>query len=236
MHIAVLEDNPADAEHIAGVIAQLGHAASAYGRAAVFYNALKQTQFDACVFDWELQETTGMEVLQHVRNFLKLSLPIMFLTARSSEADVVQVLQAGADDFCSKPVRVAEFGARLQALLRRAYPPLNPKEVRSLHGYRFNPDTFVVQWPDGDIKLAEREFKLALYLFLHADQPLSRERLMQEVWGQHAKDLNSRTLDVHVSRVRQQLRIGADSGGVCLRSVHGFGYRLSAPFEKGSGS
>ncbi len=94
----------------------------------------------------------------------------------------------------------------------------------------FNPDTFVVQWQQNQIKLAEKEFKLALYLFLHPDQPLSRERLMQEVWGQHAEGLNSRTLDVHVSRVRQQLRIGADSEQVCLRSVHGYGYRLSVPF------
>jgi two-component system, OmpR family, response regulator RegX3 len=232
MHIAVLEDNPDDAQHTCEVIARLGHTVSSYARSSQFYNALKQTQFDACVFDWELQETSGVEVLRHVRDFLKLSLPIVFLTARNAEKDVVDVLQAGADDFCTKPIRAAEFGARLQALLRRAYPPTNTHEVQSLHGYSFNPDSFVVQWPSGDTKLAEKEFKLALYFFMHADQPLSRERLMQEVWGQNAEGLNSRTLDVHVSRVRQQLRIGADSGQVSLRSVHGFGYRLSVPFEK----
>jgi len=133
-------------------------------------------------------------------------------------------LEAGADDYCVKPLRPAEFLARVAALQRRIYPTKQSVGPQTFNGYTFDPMTRVISWEGGQAQFSGKEFELACFLFENSDRSISRERLMQEVWGRE-DDPFSRTLDVHISRVRSRLGLGSLSP-IRLRSVHGFGYQL----------
>jgi DNA-binding response OmpR family regulator len=171
---------------------------------------------------------SGLEVLKHIRNVRGLKEPVLFLTSRTDEQDITEALNAGADDYCTKPVRPQEFLARISALLRRTYPDRNDQQTtRSLLGYLFNKLDNSVQFGNETVTLSEKEFKLALFLFENHERAVSRERLMQEVWGGEG-DALSRSLDVHVSWLRKKLDLAATSKNLRLKPIYGFGYRLMA--------
>jgi DNA-binding response OmpR family regulator len=151
------------------------------------------------------------------------------LTSNQDEIDVVAALQAGADDYCIKPVRSQELLARINALSRRAYPEVIHTFPRELRGYVFDDATRTVSFDGETVVLSEKEFDLAYYFFSNFDSPLSRKQLLIKVWGKEYKDFSrevTRTLDVHVTFIRRKLKIGADGDKIRLVSIHSFGYRL----------
>ena len=152
-------------------------------------------------------------------------MPILFITHRSEERDVVEGLQSGADDFMIKPLRVAELQARLQALLRRAYP-FPSDDVQHFGPYTFTRSQLTVSFQDKHVALTHREFALALLLFQNASRLLSRDYLREAVWGQNAEVL-SRSLDTHVSRLRQVLQL-RPGNAYSIAAVYGLGYRLDS--------
>jgi DNA-binding response OmpR family regulator len=180
---------------------------------------------DLYVLDWQVPGATGIEVLHHIRNVQKLTTPVLFLTSRNDEQDVIAVFNAGADDYCVKPVRANEFMARLSALLRRSYPPSKQDLVRTYNGYVFNTIDQTISYDGITQNLSEKEFKLALFLFENPERALSRQRLMMEVWNSDGDTL-SRSLDVHISWLRKKLQLSANSKYFHLKSIHGYGYRL----------
>ena len=150
----------------------------------------------------------------------------MPLTSSSAEEQIVAVLNSGADDYCSKPLRPVEFIARVSALLRRTVPRSVADASGELApGFIFNRvDRSVVV--DGErVSLTEKEFHLCHLLFSNLERPISRNRIMKEVWGREEARL-SRTPEVHVSWVRRKLGIGAQGTRLRLNVVHGYGYRL----------
>jgi DNA-binding response OmpR family regulator len=225
MRIAVLDDDSQQQEMVQRVATEMGHACSTYGLGQTFLQVLRRETFDLLVIDWELPDTNGPDVIRWAREHLPPSLPILFITHRSEERDIVEGLECGADDFMVKPLRVAELKARLNALLRRAYP-LCTDDVQSFGPYTFTRSALTVAFAGKVVSLTYREFALAMLLFQNMGRLLSREHLREAVWGQNAEVL-SRSLDTHVSRLRQVLQL-RPGNTFSIAAIYGLGYRLDA--------
>ena len=228
MRIAILEDDPQQLHMMEQMVHSMGHTCVGYPTGAQLMKELRRESFDFLILDWELPDTTGPEVATWTRQELGPDLPILIVTLRSEETDIVHGLHSGADDFMSKPLRVAEFKARVAALLRRAYPA-STEEVQQFGPYRLDRTTLTVYFGQEAIALTHREFSLALLLFQNPGRLMSRDYLREAIWGQNAEVL-SRTLDTHISRLRQQLQL-RPGAQYAITAVYGLGYRLDSQTE-----
>lgn len=229
MHIGLLEDEPSIAEHVRQILAHAGHTVTVFDDGADMIRAIRHNTFDLYVLDWRVPGVSGLDVLRHIRLVCGPHEPVLFLSNRTDEQGIAEVLNAGADDYCIKPVRPQEFIARIQAIVRRAYQAADTSpSVQTLLDYTFDKFDGSVRFKEQTVALSEKEFKLALFFFENADRALSRERLMQEVWGSTGDTL-SRTLDVHVSWLRKKLDLSATAKGPRLKPIYGYGYRLMTP-------
>jgi len=167
-----------------------------------------------------------------MRNNLKLTEPIIFLTSTDDESAIVEALSEGADDYCVKPVRIKEFMARVRALERRSGKnlPLS-SESKVIADFTFDPVNQSVSVEGEIVLLADKEFKLALFLFNNLDRPVSRNRILMEIWERTDEEL-SRSLDVHIAWIRKKLNIGANGTSVRLTAIYGYGYRLMQVFKE----
>lgn len=225
MRIAVLDDDRLLLEMMERVIQEMGNTCQLYETGQACLQDLRRETFDMLIVDWELPDTNGPEVIRWARQHLDASLPILFITHRSEERDIVEGLQCGADDFMTKPVRVAELKARMHALLRRAYPECTD-DVQTFGPYTFTRSSLSVTFDGKEVVLTYREFALALLLFQNAGRLMSRDHLREAVWGQNSEVL-SRTLDTHVSRLRQVLQL-RPGNRYSIAAVYGLGYRLDS--------
>lgn len=225
MYIALLEDEESLAQHVKELLQSQGHVVRVFGNGNDLTAALSRDTVDLFILDWSVPGKSGLQVLQYVRDVMELKTPVLFMTARTFEEDIVSALSAGADDYCTKPVQPAVLLARINALLRRTYPSSKSESTRTLLGYDFNLTDHTVRYGGKTLSLPDKEFMLAVYFFENPDRALSRNRLMQKVWGDQG-DLLSRALDVYVSGIRKKLNIGANSSHLRLRPIYGFGYRL----------
>jgi DNA-binding response OmpR family regulator len=224
MQVAVLDDDAHQLDLLSHAVQALGYACHRFGSGAALLQALQRATFDLILIDWELPDMPGVDALRTLRARHSTRTPVIFVTHRDEERDVVQALSAGADDYVIKPVRSAELKARMLALLRRTYPD----EVQGLrHGdFLLQPSTGTACYQGSPVELKQREFELAHCLFRHLGQVLSRAYLMQTVWGRDA-DIPTRTLDTHISAVRSKLGLRPERG-YRLSAVYGHGYRLEA--------
>lgn len=223
MRIAVLDDDTLQLEMIERVAQEMGHQCQLFTTGQACMQALRRDTFDMLIVDWELPDTSGPEVVQWARQHLDANLPILFITHRSEEADLVEGLSAGADDFMTKPLRVAELKARMQALQRRAYPACTD-DVQQFGPYTFTRSALTVAFANKQVTLTYREFALAMLLFNNVGRLMSRDHLREAVWGQNAEVL-SRSLDTHVSRLRQVLQL-RPGNSYAITAIYGLGYRL----------
>ena len=231
MYIGLLEDEPHLAQHVCEILEGAGHTVNTFNNGEDMVKAIGRDTIDMYVLDWRVPRMSGIEVLKHIREVRGLKEPVLFLTSRTDELDITEALNAGADDYCTKPVRPKEFLARIGALIRRTYPDrTNEDTTRTLLDYKFNKIDNSVEFGGQHITLSEKEFKLALFLFENHERAVSRERLLQEIWG-GAGDALSRSLDVHVSWLRKKLDLSAISPTLRLKPIYGFGYRLMAVSE-----
>ncbi|MFN5255041.1 MAG: response regulator transcription factor [Limnohabitans sp.] len=226
MHIALLEDEISLSQEVMDLLSQAGHSVVHFADGHQIMQGLRKDTFDLFVLDWQVTGPSGLDVLNHVRKVLKLTVPVVFLTSHSAEEQIVQALTAGADDYCSKPLRAFEFLARLGALQRRLSltQPID-HDGELLPGYVFDSINRTVTVRGQLVSLTEKEYLLSRLFFLNVERPIARNRLMKDIWG-HEESTLSRTLDVHISWIRRKLDIGANSELVRLVVVHGFGYRL----------
>jgi two-component system phosphate regulon response regulator PhoB len=148
--------------------------------------------------------------------------PILMLTARTDEADRVAGLDAGADDYISKPFSTQEMLARIRAVLRRRAPEL-VKDSVSVGELTLDAATHRVSFRSGELRLGPTEFKLLHFFMKHAERVHSRSALLDRVWGDHVF-IEERTVDVHVKRLREAL----GEAGAMVETVRGAGYRLTA--------
>lgn len=223
MRIAILEDDPALADQMTHALEDAGHGAHLFRTGAALVTALKRDTFDLLLLDWNLPDMSGVDVLSWAREHLESVPPVLFVTSRGDEADIVRALNLGADDYVVKPIKVAEFQARVGALLRRSFPA-QAADIQDFDGIRFDLGRQVVVVGGMEVVVTNKEFSLALVLFQNLDRPLSRAYLLDKIWGV-SPDLQTRTLDAHVSRIRSKLGLRPEAG-YRLAPVYSYGYRL----------
>lgn len=227
MKIALLEDDPEQSQRISGILRGEGHECSAFGDGSVLIRQLKRDTFDLLLLDWRTPGVTGYEVTAWARANLSVHVPIVFLTSRALEVDIVAGLTAGADDYMVKPIRGAELLARITALQRRINLESAQADRLIIAGnYRIDPTSRCCYLRDEPVELTCKEFDLTLLLFQHIGRVLSREHIGGAIWG-HGPESISRTLDTHMSRIRIKLELRSENG-VKLTPVYGQGYRLDA--------
>ncbi len=220
MQVMLLEDDPAQAQMVTNWLQGAGHAVAHFDRGAKLLEALPRSRFDLMILDWELPDVTGVDVLEQVRQQVRWHVPVLFVTQRDAESDIVRALEAGADDYMVKSISRAEFLARVGALGRR----LGAEELEFQEGpYRFFPDSQQITVDGEPVELTARDFQLAQYLFRNLGRLLSREQLLKDVWN--VQGISTRTVDVHVSRIRKRLRINPESGYL-IKTIYQHGYRL----------
>jgi len=231
LKIAILEDDATLAQGLQKLLIEAGHQPVIFKQGDALLRVLKRGLFDLYVLDWNVPKATGLDVLIHIRQTLALTDPVIFLTSISSEPDIVRALNHGADDYCLKPVKWREFLARIQAIDRRLARFLTePVTHKTICGYSFDTSRSVVIFDNVEVELRDREFALAQLLFSELDRPVSRHRILMLIWGTTADEF-SRTLDVHIARIRKHLKLGPENHRVRLSSIYGFGYRLMQIFS-----
>lgn len=183
---------------------------------------------DLLLLDLVMPKRDGLGVLTEVRK-TQPTLPVIILTAKGQEADRVRGLELGADDYVVKPFSIRELLARVEAVLRRS--PQRPTDVArvELHGGFADLNRREARFENGEVAtLSEREVQLLQYLARHAGRIVTREELLSHVWGIPISGGETRTVDVHIGRLRQKLHDNASKAQV-LRTVHGKGYTLAEP-------
>lgn len=225
MRIAALDDEALQLDLVKQATEAMGHVCHTYLTGAQLLRSLRRETYDLLIVDWHLPDTTGPEVVRWVRKNVEAKLPILFVTNRQEERDIVEGLGSGADDFMVKPVRIGELTARVSALLRRAYPE-NTAGAQTFGRYQFLPETRSIEIDGTPVELKNREYELALFLFQNMGRLLSRDHLKEIVWGQVA-DIQSRSLDTHISRLRMLLDL-RPANGFIVTAVYGVGYRFEA--------
>jgi two-component system, OmpR family, phosphate regulon response regulator PhoB len=184
---------------------------------------------DAILLDWMLPGQSGLALARKWRGEARTkSVPILMLTARGDEPDKVAGLDAGADDYITKPFSTQELLARIRAVLRRRAPE-QAHEVVTIGGLSLDAATHRVSWNGVPLKLGPTEFKLLNFLMKHPERVHSRQQLLDKVWGDHVF-IEERTVDVHVKRLREAL----GAAGAMVETVRGAGYRLTAQASAGA--
>jgi two-component system, OmpR family, phosphate regulon response regulator PhoB len=185
------------------------------------YEALVEERFDLVLLDWMLPEISGIELCRRLRQRAETrTVPVIMLTARGEEVDRIRGLSTGADDYVVKPFSVNEVLARVKALLRRAKPDL-VADVVTFEDIAVDRAAHRVMRGGRDVRLGPTEFKLVLYMMENRGRVLTRQRLIDGVWGRDG-DIDERTVDVHIGRLRKALVQGAEPDPI--RTVRGGGY------------
>ncbi|HKR38511.1 MAG TPA: response regulator transcription factor [Paraburkholderia sp.] len=224
MRIAVLEDDPAQADFVCQTLAADGHVCHTFAEGRVLVKQLRRETFDLLVLDWNVPTMSGEEVLQWVRQTLAERLPVLFMTSRSREIDISAMLNNGADDYVVKPVSAVVLLARVRSLLRRAYQIDRSVSSEVFGEFEFELRSREVRARGEPVRLTQKEFELALLLFRHLSQPLSRAHILESIW-RHDTEIPTRTMDTHVSMLRAKLGLRPEHG-YRLTPIYGYGYRL----------
>jgi DNA-binding response OmpR family regulator len=183
-------------------------------------------EYDLLLLDMVLPGMTGLEILRAVRN-ARPTQPVIILSARGEERDRVSGLRLGADDYVVKPFSVDELLARVEAVLRRSPGRPTDIEVLPIAGGCVDFARCEVRFEDGGREaLSERELSLLRYFACHAGRAIGRDELLVNVWQIDARGLSTRTIDMHVARLREKLR-DTDGEPRVVLTVHGKGYMLS---------
>jgi two-component system phosphate regulon response regulator PhoB len=221
--VLVVEDEPQIQELVAINLEHLGHKVLRAASAEEAEAAIRAALPDVVVLDWMLPGESGLSFARRLRADERTrELPILMLTARAMEQDKISGLEAGADDYLTKPFSPKELAARIKAVLRRRAPQRSGDAVER-EGLRLDPTTHRVTAGDHRLSLSPAEFKLLHFLLTHPGRVYSRTQLLDQVWGDHVY-IEERTVDVHIRRLRKALEpSGHDT---LIDTVRGAGYGL----------
>lgn len=224
-NILLVEDEPAIQELLAFNVSQCGFRAIQAMDVISATAEINRALPDLILLDWMLPDTTGVEFARRLRADQRTrNIPIIMLTARTEERDKVTGLEAGADDYITKPFSPRELMARIRAVLRRRMPQMSEETV-SASGLELSPTTHRVSAKGISLELGPTEFRILHFFMTHPERVYSRGQLLDQVWGDHVF-VEERTVDVHIRRLRQALEpSGLDN---LVQTVRGSGYRFSS--------
>ena len=223
--VLVVEDEPQIQELVAVNLEHFGHRVRRAATAEEAEAAIRAALPDVVVLDWMLPGESGIAFARRLRADARTrDLPILMLTARAMEQDKISGLEAGADDYLTKPFSPKELAARIKAVLRRRAPQLSG-DVVEVEGLRLDPATHRVTAGGERVALSPAEFKLLHCLLTHPGRVYSRAQLLDHVWGDHVY-IEERTVDVHIRRLRKALQ--PTGHHKLIDTVRGAGYGLRA--------
>jgi two-component system phosphate regulon response regulator PhoB len=222
--ILVVEDEPQVQELVAVNLEHAGHRVRRASSAGEAVTSIREELPDVLILDWMLPDESGLSLTRRLREDERTrGLPILMLTARAMEHDKISGLEAGADDYLTKPFSPKELAARIKAVLRRRAPQL-ADDVVEIGGLRLDPAARRVTAGGKIIELAPTEFRLLHFFMTHPERIYSRAQVLDYVWGDHVF-IEERTVDVHVKRLRESL--SSVSCQHMIETVRGAGYRLT---------
>jgi two-component system alkaline phosphatase synthesis response regulator PhoP len=216
-----VEDDAGIRELVIYTLRNTGFEAKGFAAAGEFWPALQECLPSLVILDIMLPGEDGMAILKRLRSRESTKkLPVMMLTARGAEYDKVLGLDSGADDYMAKPAGMMELVARVKSLLRRAEESAGKKEEYKKGALYLSIPRHLVMVKDKEVMLTVKEFDLLAYLLQNSGIVLSRERILQAVWG-YSSVLETRTVDTHILTLRTKL---GDAGSL-IQTVRGVGYK-----------
>lgn len=225
MRIAILEDDQDQADLLTVWLEEANHQCDVFPDGNAFVRAYKQDSYDLVLLDWMVPKLSGLDVLKHLRAHVDTVVPVVFITQRDSEDDIVKALESGADDYMAKPVRHKETMARVNAIARRmGFGDEHTSDNYDVPPYKIDTRLRHVTLNDDIVDMTQKEYELTLFMFKNLGRVISRGHLLEMVWGTSSK-LNTRTVDTHVSRLRSKLKLDEQEHWQ-LTSVYRHGYRL----------
>ncbi len=226
LRVAILEDNLLECHAITNLLEENNCTVLVENSGAHFLDLLKKENFDLIILDWNLPDTDGHTILKSIRQNLKITRPILMITARSSEYDVVVALNSGADDYLTKPWRPFELLARIGALMRRLGRISNAGIQMRIENFEMMNGSYIkLHHLNKTVLLKHKEFSLAWLLINNLGCAVSRTEIIDSIWLSEVPD--SRTIDAHISKVRAKLFLTPEHG-YSLAAIYGYGYRLMA--------
>jgi DNA-binding response OmpR family regulator len=197
-------------------------------------NFLQTDDIDLILLDVQLPDGDGFSFFMEINSTLQeKEIPLIFLTQRQSPSDKVTGYSLGADDYITKPFDIPEFQARIESKIRKIHAKKSQQSVIRKQGFVFSLEKQTVHYEQAgqsiDLGLTSLEFKLLLYCLKHKDRILSREKLIQEVWGEKVS-VSQRSIDTHMSHLRKRLT----STPVTIEAVYGAGYKLTSSQSNGT--
>ena len=222
--ILVVEDEPQVQELVAINLEHAGHRVRRASSAGEAVTSIREELPDVLILDWMLPDESGLSLTRRLREDERTrSLPILMLTARAMEHDKISGLEAGADDYLTKPFSPKELAARIKAVLRRRAPQL-ADDVVEIGGLRLDPAARRVTAGGKIVELAPTEFRLLHFFMTHPERIYSRAQVLDYVWGDHVF-IEERTVDVHIRRLRKALEPSGHDRFVDTVRGSGYGFR-----------
>lgn len=224
MRLAIINADASELESLCLILHDAGYQTQSFSNSTDLTRLLRRDSHDLLILDWPTLDSNGADLVSTVRERLQTSIPVLFLTGASTQDDIVTALDAGANDYLIRPIRRSELVARVEVLLRRAFPMQHQPEILDFGRFTFELRSGRFAMDGKSVELTQKEFDLALLLLRNLGRPLSRAFILESVWSRDV-DNPSRTLDTHISRVRNKLQLHAEHG-FSLVPVYGYGYRL----------
>ena len=224
--ILVVEDEIAQQETLAYNLEHQGYTVvvASDGEEAVF--ALRVQEFDLVLLDWMLPGGSGIELLRRLKQVESTrDIPVVMLTAKTHEDNVIQGLEVGADDYIAKPFAPKELIARMRAILRRL-PETGAGDVLTVGNLVLEVDSHRVSLNSRPLDMGPTEFKLLHFFMSHPERAYSRTQLLDRIWGANVY-VEERTVDVHIRRLRKALQEVDATYSDLIQTVRGTGYRFS---------
>ncbi|HWK62505.1 MAG TPA: phosphate regulon transcriptional regulator PhoB [Eoetvoesiella sp.] len=223
--ILVIEDEPAIQELISVNLSFAGHKVLRAFDAEQAQTLIRAELPDLILLDWMLPGASGITLARQLRGDERTrQVPVIMLTAKGSEHDKIEGLEAGADDYITKPFSPKELIARIKAVLRRRAPQLTD-DIIAIGSLQLDPTTHRVTGNGINLTIGPTEFRLLHFFMTHTERVFSRTQLLDQVWGDHVF-VEERTVDVHIRRLRKALEPGGHENHI--ETVRGAGYRFTA--------
>lgn len=222
--ILIVDDEPAIREMVGMALTREGYEILEAGSTLEARQSIASRRPDLILLDWMLPGQSGLEFARQLQNDKSHPpLPVIMLTARGQEAEKIAALEAGADDYVSKPFSVSELLARIKAVLRRTTRDTD-SDILACGTLHLDPSSHRVNIDNTPLELAPMEFQLLLFFMTHPERVYSRQQLIDWVWGTSAY-VEERTVDVHIRRLRMALEPSGHHQ--LIQTVRGSGYRFS---------
>lgn len=222
--IYCIEDDDGIRELVSCALKSGGYEVKAFADAETFYKELDNKLPALVLLDVMLPDEDGFSILEKLKSSSKFKdLPVIMLTAKTSETDKVSGLEAGADDYITKPFGVMELLSRIKAVLRRTNSQDFESEIIVIDHLKLDSAKRIVEYQNKEVSLTYKEFELLMYLMKHKSVVVDRGKLMAKVWGYDFGG-ETRTVDMHIKTLRQKL----ESAGCynMIKTVRGVGYKI----------